>query len=62
MLEIWEMRSNPLLPSFPGPLWLEVIAPDKGPINRSNRTKSWFREFIVFAFKLRIYAKQNCLK
>ena len=41
----WEMRSNPLLPSLTGPLWLGVVAPDKGPIYRSNRTKPWFLEF-----------------
>ena len=31
MLEIWGIRSNPLLPSFPSPLWPGVVAPDKGP-------------------------------
>ena len=29
MLELWEMKSTPSLPSFPGPLWLEVVAPDR---------------------------------
>ena len=29
MLEVWGMRSNPLLPSLPGPLWPGVIAPDR---------------------------------
>ncbi len=28
MLELWEMRSTPLLPSLPGPLWLRVVAFD----------------------------------
>ena len=28
MLELWRMRSTPSLPSFPGPLWPEVVAPD----------------------------------
>ena len=32
------MRSTPLLPSLPGPLWPEVVAPDIGPINGLNRT------------------------
>ena len=32
---IWSTTS---LPSLPGPLWPEVVAPDKSPINRSNRT------------------------
>ena len=50
MLELWEMWSTPLLPSLPGPLWPGAVAPDKGPIYGSNRTK------------LRSYAKLNCLK
>ena len=29
MLELWGMRSTPLLPSFPGPLWFGVVAPDR---------------------------------
>ena len=29
MLELWGMRSTPLSPSFPGPLWLGVAAPDR---------------------------------
>ena len=28
MLEIWEIRSTPSLPSLPDPLKLEVVAPD----------------------------------
>ena len=28
MLELWGMQSTPLLPSLPGPLWLEAVAPD----------------------------------
>ena len=28
MLELWEMQSTPSLLSLPGPLWLEVAAPD----------------------------------
>ena len=60
MLEIYGMRCTPSLPSLLGPPG--VVAPDHGPINGSNRTKLWFRVFTVFAFKLRIYAKLNCLK
>ena len=30
MLELWGMRSTPLLPSLPGPLWPGVVAPDNG--------------------------------
>ena len=29
MLKLWGMRSTPLLPSLPGPLWLGVVAPDR---------------------------------
>ena len=28
MLELWGMRSTPLLSSRPGPLWPGVVAPD----------------------------------
>ena len=62
MLELWRMQSTLLLLSHPGPLWPWMVAPDKDPIFGSNRTKSWFLEFTIFAFKLRIYAKLNCLK
>ena len=41
------MRGNPSLPLLPGPLWLIVVAPDKGPVYGLNRTKLWF-EFTVF--------------
>ena len=27
MLELWGIRSTPLLPSLPGPLWPGVVAP-----------------------------------
>ena len=62
MLELWGMQSTPSLLSLPGLLWPAVVAPDKGPIYGLNRTKPWFLEFTVFAFKLRIHAKLNCLK
>ena len=42
MLELWGMRSTPLLPSLPGPLRPGVLAPDKGPFYGLNRTKSCF--------------------
>ena len=29
MLELKGMRSTPSLPSFPGPLWPGVVAPDR---------------------------------
>ena len=62
MLELWEMRSTPLLLSLLSPLWPGVVAPDEGPINGLKRNKPWFLEFSVFPFKLRIHAKLNCLK
>ena len=62
MLELWGMWSTPSLPSLPGSLWLGVVAPGKGPIYGLNRTKPCFFHYTEFAFKLRIYAKLNCLK
>ena len=29
MLELWGMWSTPSLPLLPGPLWTEVVVPDK---------------------------------
>ena len=29
MVELWGMRSNPSLPSHPGPHWVGVVAPDR---------------------------------
>ena len=29
MLELWGMQSTPTLPSLPGLLWSEVVAPDR---------------------------------
>ena len=29
MPDIWGMRSTPLLPTFPDPLWPGVVAPDR---------------------------------
>ena len=40
VLELWGMRSTHSLPSLPGPLWPGVVALDKGPIYRLNRTNS----------------------
>ena len=31
MLELWGMQSTPSLPSFQGPLWVGVVAPDRVP-------------------------------
>ena len=49
MLELWGTQSTPSLPSLPGPLYPGVVAPNKGPIYWSNRTK------------LCTNAKPNCL-
>ena len=62
MLELRGMRSTPLLPSLPGPLWPGVVAPDKGPIYGLNRTKLSFLHNTDFSFKQHIYAKLNCLE
>ena len=63
MLEVWGMQSTPLLPLLPGPLWPGVVAPDKGLIYGLNRTIYHASvTLLIFAFKLRIYAKLNCLK
>ena len=50
MLKLWGMRNTRSLPSFPGPLWPGVVAPERVSSIVSNRTK------------LYAYAKQNCLK
>ena len=47
ILELWAMRSTPSLPLLPGSLWPWMVAPDKGPIYKLNRTKPPF-EFNVF--------------
>ena len=62
MMELLGMRNTPSLPSLPGPLWPGVVAPDKGPIYWLNRTKLSFLEFTVFALKLCICAKLDCLE
>ena len=55
------MQSSPLLPLLPGPLWLEVVAPDRvlsmGQIERNFAlilTESFEIELVLFA-------KLNCL-
>ena len=51
MLELWGMWSTPSLPFPPGPLSPGVVAPDKGPIYGSNRTKPGFLEFSFWHLK-----------
>ena len=62
MLELWGMWITSSLLLLIGPLCPRVVAPHKGPIYGSNRTKPWLREFTVLTFKLHIYAKLNYLK
>ena len=50
MLDLWRIRSTPLLPSLSVLLWLRVIAPDKVLSKGLNRTKQC------------TYGKLNCLK
>ena len=50
MLELWGMQNTPLLQSLPGPLWLEVVAPDR------------VRSMSINSLKQYTYAKLNCLK
>ena len=40
VLELWGMRSTPLLPLLPSPLWPGVVASDRAPIYGLNRTNS----------------------
>ena len=56
MLELWGMRSTPLLPLLPGPLWPGVVAPDKDPIYGLNRINS------DFMLKWIVWVKLNSLK
>ena len=67
MFELWRMRSTPLLPSPPGPLWPGRVALDRvqsmGQIELNSVLMLnwivWNRT--VLTFELRTYAKLNCL-
>ena len=52
MLELWGMRSTPLLPSLPCPLQPGVVAPD-----RAHSKLNW-----LYRTKKCTYPKLNCLK
>ena len=62
MIDLWGVRSTPLLPLLLRPLWPGVVAPDRvlsmGKIELNHDISS----LLVFTFKLRIYAKLKCLK
>ena len=56
LLELCGMQSAPSLPLLPGPLWARVVAPDMGPIYKSNRTV-WHLNWVQMT-----YGKLNSLK
>ena len=66
--ELWEMRNITLLPLLPGPLWPEVVTPDRvlsmGQIelNCVFMLKWIVWNGTVLTFKMSTYAKLNCLK
>ena len=62
MLEIWLMRSTPSLASLPGSLLPGVVAPDRVLSMGQIELNCGFKSLLFFAFKLRVYAKLNCLK
>ena len=68
MLELWGMWSTSSLPTLSGPLWPGVVAPDRvlamGQIELNCVLMlNWIAQNrTVSTFKLRTYAKLNCLK
>ena len=68
MLELWGRRSISSLPSLPAPFWSGVVAPDRvlsmGQIELNIVLMlNWIAwNKTVLTFKLRTYAKLNCLK
>ena len=68
MQELWEMRSTPLLPSLPGPLWHGVVSPNRvlsmGQIELNCVLMlNWITwNKTVLTFKLPTDAKLNCLE
>ena len=68
MQEIWEMQRTPLLPSLPDLFWLGVVALDRAQSMVQIELKcvhmlNWIAwNKTVLTFKLRTYAKLNCLK
>ena len=68
MLHLWGMWSTLSLLSLPGPLWPEMVAPDRVLSMVQIKLNSvlmlnWIAwNIAVFTFKLHTYAKLNCLK
>ena len=73
LLKFWGMRSTLSLPSLPGSLWPEVVAPDRVPSIGQIELNSvlmlnwitWNRTVLTFKpfeMELVLYAKLNCLK
>ena len=68
MLELWGMRSTPLLISLPSPLWPGVVIPDRDlsmgqiELNFVHMLNWIVLNRTVLTFKLRTYAKLNCSK
>ena len=62
MLELWEMRSTLSLPSIPRQFWPRVVA-SVGVLSMGQIELNWITwNSTVLIFKLRVYAKLNCLK
>ena len=68
LLRLWGMQSTPSLPLLLGPLWSEVIVPEKVLSMGQIITLNWiiwkeqFLHLTVCKQKLCTYAKRNCLK
>ena len=61
MLELWGIWSTRSLASLPGLLWPGVVAPYRVLFMGQIGINCGFLSLLFFAFKLRIYAKLNCL-
>ena len=62
MLELWGMQSTLSLPSLPNPNTPGMVTTYRMLSMGQIELNCVHREGTVFAFKLRIYAKMNCLK
>ena len=60
MLELWRMRSTPLLPSLPGSLWPGVVAPDRVlSMDRMELNGVLMLYWIVLNRHLTVYKQKN---